>query len=191
MEHIIALEDLKAFCTAALEHEGMESGDARRCAEALAETDAYGTHSHGTKNLHNYIKKFRAGGMDIHAALKVLTDGPAYALLDAQNGMGECASYRAMELAIEKARKSGVALVTVCDEHFLVAAGQARGKVPAVKGINRPGAYFWNLLQQKLPENDILRRTAADYHIPIEKAALALRRFAALLAAEGYLTIAG
>ena len=37
-----------------------------------------------------------------------------------------------------------VALVTVCDEHFLVAAGQARGKVPAVKGINRPGAYFWN-----------------------------------------------
>ena len=39
-----------------------------------------------------------------------------------------------------------VALVTVCDEHFLVAAGQARGKVPAVKGINRPGAYFWNLL---------------------------------------------
>ena len=49
-----------------------------------------------------------------------------------------------------------VALVTVCDEHFLVAAGQARGKVPAVKGINRPGAYFWNLLQQKLPENDIL-----------------------------------
>lgn len=84
-----------------------------------------------------------------------------------------------------------VALVTVCDEHFLVAAGQARGKVPAVKGINRPGAYFWNLLQQKLPENDILRRTAADYHIPIEKAALALRRFAALLAAEGYLTMAG
>ena len=84
-----------------------------------------------------------------------------------------------------------VALVTVCDEHFLVAAGQARGKVPAVKGINRPGAYFWNLLQQKLPENDILRHTAADYHIPIEKAALALRRFAALLAAEGYLTRAG
>ena len=59
-----------------------------------------------------------------------------------------------------------VALVTVCDEHFLVAAGQARGKVPAVKGINRPGAYFWNLLQQKLPENDILRHTAADYHFP-------------------------
>ena len=43
-----------------------------------------------------------------------------------------------------------VALVTVCDEHFLVAAGQARGKVPAVKGINRPGAYFWNLLQQRI-----------------------------------------
>ena len=65
-----------------------------------------------------------------------------------------------------------VALVTVCDEHFLVAAGQARGKVPAVKGINRPGAYFWNLLQQKLPENDILRRRLRDgrrrpHHAPV------------------------
>lgn len=59
-----------------------------------------------------------------------------------------------------------VALVTVCDEHFLVAAGQARGKVPAVKGINRPGAYFWNLLQQKLPEDDILRHTAAVITFP-------------------------
>ena len=84
-----------------------------------------------------------------------------------------------------------VALVTVCDEHFLVAAGQARGKVPAVKGINRPGAYFWDLLQQKLSEADILRRTAEDYHISAEKASLALRRFAALLAAEGYLTMTG
>lgn len=84
-----------------------------------------------------------------------------------------------------------VALVTVCDEHFLISTGQARGKVPAVKGINRPGAYFWQLLQQKLPEADILRRTAEDYHIPVEKATLALRRFAAVLAAEGYLTMAG
>ena len=83
-----------------------------------------------------------------------------------------------------------VALVTVCDENFLVAAGEARGKVPAVKGINRPGAYFWDLLQRRLPEDDILRRTAEDYHVPIEKAMLALRRFAALLAAEGYLTMA-
>ena len=59
-----------------------------------------------------------------------------------------------------------VALVTVCDEHFLVAAGQARGKVPAVKGINRPGAYFWNLLQQKLPEDRKSTRLNSSHEIP-------------------------
>lgn len=123
MGNVIAIEDLKKFCAAALEKEGMGGEDARYCAEVLAETDAYGTHSHGTKNLHNYIKKFRAGGMDIHAQTKILSDGPAYALLDAQNGMGESASYRAMELAIEKARTAGLALVTVCHSSHFGAAG--------------------------------------------------------------------
>lgn len=123
MGNTIRIDDLKAFCAAALEKEGMSAEDARLSAEVLAETDAFGTHSHGTKNLHNYIKKFRAGGMDIHAPTEVVSEGPAYALLDAHNGMGESASYRAMELAIEKARLSGLALVVVRRSSHFGAAG--------------------------------------------------------------------
>lgn len=119
----IKIAALKDFCAHALTHEGMREEDARLCAEVLTETDAFGTHSHGTKNLFNYIKKFRAGGMDIHAATEIVSEGPAYALMDAHNGMGESASYRAMSLAIEKARSAGIALVVVKNSSHFGAAG--------------------------------------------------------------------
>lgn len=123
MARRIQIAALKEFCTRALTHEGMSEEDARLCAEVLAETDAFGTHSHGTKNLFNYIKKFRAGGMDAHAASQVVSEGPAYALIDAHNGMGESASYRAMSLAIEKAKSTGIALVVVKNSSHFGAAG--------------------------------------------------------------------
>ena len=66
----IKLADLKMFCSAVLEQEGMCKEYARICAEVLSETDAFGTYSHGTKNLHNYIRKIRAGGIEVKANWK-------------------------------------------------------------------------------------------------------------------------
>ena len=56
-----------------------------------------------------------------------------------------------------------VALVTICNEHFLVAASEARGKVPHLLGVTAPGAYFWGLLERHLPVADIIRQAAKDY----------------------------
>lgn len=83
----------------------------------------------------------------------------------------------------------GVVLASVCDEQLLVATGDARGKVPYVKGINKPGAYFWNLLEQNLREEEIIRRAMADYGASEEIAREALRKFTGTLAENGYLTI--
>lgn len=80
-----------------------------------------------------------------------------------------------------------VVLVSVCDEQLLVAAGEARGRVPYVKGINKPGAYFWRLLEQNLGEQTIIARAAADYACSEATAREALRRFLEALEREGYL----
>ena len=40
-----------------------------------------------------------------------------------------------------------VILSTICGEQFLIAAGDARGRVPYIEGITKPGAYFWKLLE--------------------------------------------
>ena len=68
----IRIEDLKEFCYNALVKEGLKSEYAEIVADVLSETDACGTHSHGTKNLHNYIRKYRAGGIDINAEPEVV-----------------------------------------------------------------------------------------------------------------------
>ncbi len=84
-----------------------------------------------------------------------------------------------------------VALVTICDEYYLVAAGEARGKVPRILGVTAPGAYFWELLERRLPVPDILRQAAADYRVPEDTAATAFRHFADSLREYGYLTLSG
>lgn len=119
----IRLDALKDFCRQALEKEGMSPQNADLTAQVLAETDGYGTHSHGTKNLHNYIKKARAGGLDIRAEPSVVVDGPAFAVLDGQRAMGMVSGVRAMKLACEKAKKYGVGFVTVRNSCHFGAAG--------------------------------------------------------------------
>lgn len=123
MTNRIAVQKLKDFCAACCEHEGMNPENARITAEVLCETDCFGTNSHGTKNLYGYIKKQRAGGMDFKAEPEVVSEGPAYALMDAHAGIGMVAGCRAMELAIEKARACGIALVTVRNSTHFGAAG--------------------------------------------------------------------
>lgn len=119
----IKLEDLKKFCAASLMHEGMSEQNAVITAEVLAETDAYGTYSHGTKNLYGYIKKARVHALDISAEPVVIKEGPAFAIIDAQNGMGMVASCKAMELACDKAKQAGIGIVTVKNSTHYGAAG--------------------------------------------------------------------
>lgn len=82
-------------------------------AEVLAETDAFGTNSHGTKNLYGYIKKARVGGVDLKAEPEIVREGAACAVIDAHNALGMVGSWMGMSHAIEKAKKAGIALVTV------------------------------------------------------------------------------
>lgn len=119
----ISIEDLKLFCKEALEMEGMAEKDAKVCAEVLTETDAFGTHSHGTKNLHNYIRKKRAGGVDFQAVPEVCAEGPSFAVIDAHNAMGMISSCFAMDAACEKAARTGIAIAAVKNSCHFGAAG--------------------------------------------------------------------
>jgi ureidoglycolate dehydrogenase (NAD+) len=122
MSHI-HIEDLKSFCYDVLVKEGMGSGDAKTTAEVLVETDAYGTFSHGTKNLGGYIKKGRAGGIDILARPEIINEGAAFATMDAHDSIGMVAGTEGMKLAVEKAQSAGIALVVVKNSCHYGAAG--------------------------------------------------------------------
>ncbi len=120
---IVDINNLKSFCKNALIKAGMSKKFALITAEVLVETDTYGTHSHGTKNLYNYFKKMQAGGIDINAQPRVLLDLPAIALIDGQAAVGMVPSYLAMEMAIEKAKYAGICYIAVKNSCHFGAAG--------------------------------------------------------------------
>lgn len=120
---VIKLNDLKKFCKEVLIKEGMSEAEAEITADVLTETDGYGTHSHGTKNLHNYIRKMRVGGINIDGNYKVITEGPGYALIDADSSIGMVPAYEAMKIAINKAKNCGISCALVRNASHFGAAG--------------------------------------------------------------------
>jgi LDH2 family malate/lactate/ureidoglycolate dehydrogenase len=89
----------------------MPAPDARTVATLMVEAEAQGSDGHGLIRLGPYIKRIRAGGVNLHPDIRVVSERAATALVDGDNGMGHLVMKRAAELAIGKARTSGIAWV--------------------------------------------------------------------------------
>jgi len=123
MGYKIKIQELQQFSTKALRAAGLNETNSKIVSEALVTTDMFGVISHGTKNLLNYILKMQAGGLDPHAEPTVEAEGPAWAVIDGHAGMGMVSSVRAMNLAVAKASKCGIAYVGVRNSCHFGAAG--------------------------------------------------------------------
>lgn len=119
----VSPEKLKEFSTFALQSVGLDAKDANTSAEVLVTTDTWGTFSHGTNHLRNYIKKIRAGGIKVQAKPQVILEGQAWAIIDGHAAMGMVSACRGMELAIEKARVDGIGFAAVRNSNHFGAAG--------------------------------------------------------------------
>lgn len=122
VNHILA-PDLEAFCLEAMRRSGLSDEDARLTAEVLVTTDTWGTFTHGTRQLRGLLKNLRAGRLDAAARFEVVAEGPAWAMVDGHYVLPPATSCRAMELAIQKARASGIGYVGVQHSSHFGAAG--------------------------------------------------------------------
>jgi LDH2 family malate/lactate/ureidoglycolate dehydrogenase len=102
---------------------GMADAHADTTAEMMVETDLRGVDSHGISMLPTYDKEFRAGRLNMRPVFKTLRDGPAMALIDADASLGHPVAVDAMNLAVDKCRAMGVAVVSVVNSHHFGAAG--------------------------------------------------------------------
>ncbi len=107
----VDLARLRHFIGAALLSLGMPQDDAATVAALMAEADLQGSDGHGVIRLPQYARRIRAGGVNLHPAIRVVQERPGMALIDGDNGMGHLVMTRAAELAVEKARVAGVAWV--------------------------------------------------------------------------------
>jgi ureidoglycolate dehydrogenase (NAD+) len=119
----ISPADLTDFCIRAMLKSNMREADARITAEVLVTTDTWGIYTHGTKHLRVYLSKLRAGGINAQAMPEVISEGPAWAIVDAHQAMAMVSSYKAMEQAIRKAKACGIGYVGVKNSTHFGAAG--------------------------------------------------------------------
>lgn len=119
----IKLDALHRFAVDALIAAGVSTTDAVTTADVLVTTDTFGVLTHGTKNLYGYIQKIKAGGLDAQAVPTIERQGPAFAIINANKALGMVSGSMAMQLAIEKAKKYGIAYVGVCGSCHFGAAG--------------------------------------------------------------------
>ena len=116
-------EDLTNFCIAAMVKAGLSREDAELSARVFVTTDTWGTFTHGTRQIRGLMKNARRGRLVATAREKIVNQGPSWAIIDACDGMPPSISYRAVELAVEKARQSGMCYIGIRGSSHYGAAG--------------------------------------------------------------------
>ena len=117
----VRADDLKQWCSKVLVAIGMDKADADVMSYVLVETDLMGVDTHGVLKFPMYVSRAQKGGDNPKAKLRVLKETPTTALCDGEGGYGQVMGWRAMELAIEKAKKTGVGFVSVGNSNTLTA----------------------------------------------------------------------
>ncbi len=114
---------LRHFVATVFRKVGVRADDAVRGAEVLVRTDMRGVRTHGVHYLPEYVRWFADGHVNPRAHLKVISESPTTATLDAGDGLGHFSACRAVRLAIAKAERMGIALVLVHRANHFGAAG--------------------------------------------------------------------
>jgi LDH2 family malate/lactate/ureidoglycolate dehydrogenase len=117
-------EDLMDFVVRYMTKLGVPDADARIVGNVLISADMRGVESHGLHRLgsyygHRIINKY----IDPTTPYKVISESPTTMLIDGGNGCGQVVSHNAMNMCIAKAKKSGMASITVNNSNHFGIAG--------------------------------------------------------------------
>jgi Malate/L-lactate dehydrogenases len=98
------------FMIDAFKAAGVPEEDAKICADVLMESDRRGIESHGVNRFKPiYIDRINDGILNPVTEYEIVKETPTSLVVDAHDGMGMVASYKAMTSVIEKAKKFGFA----------------------------------------------------------------------------------
>lgn len=92
---------------------GVPATDAAQVAALMVEADLLGYDTHSLFRLRQYVNRLRDGGCNPRARPLQCRDAAATAVIDGDNGLGHLAMQMACDLAMGKARQSGIGWVGV------------------------------------------------------------------------------
>lgn len=102
---------------------GVPKEEAKICADVLLTADKRGIESHGISRLKTlYYDRIKANIQNPITKIKIVKDGPTSTVIDGHHGMGQVVSYKAMDIAIKKAKSLGLGMSVVRNStHFGIA----------------------------------------------------------------------
>lgn len=128
----VAHDALIAFTATIFERRGLVAARARLAAEALCYGDVAGMRSHGLVNLTRlYLPLLDGGRADPRATPRVLGDSGAAVHVDQQRALGLWAASAAVDDAVERARRHGIALVSARNATHIGCAGHHAARAAA------------------------------------------------------------
>ena len=116
-------ETLHRFCMDAFQAFGFSEEEAAIIQDNLLTADLYGIESHGMQRMVRYHKGIENGMINPKAVPEIVFETPVTAVIDAHEGMGQLVGHKAMTLAIEKAKQSGIGIVSVRNSNHYGIAG--------------------------------------------------------------------
>ncbi len=123
----ISITELQNRCEAIFCAAGVAASDAKMITDVLLETEMRGVFTHGFHRVPYYVNCLKKGGIQPKSELNVLEDSPSRAFCDGEGGLGIILSYKAMQLAMKKAKETGIGIVHLCGSHHFGAAGYYTG----------------------------------------------------------------
>lgn len=120
----IPFDLVEEFLVKTMVKAGIPEADAKIVTDVLVQADKFGFDSHGVNRLKPiYLDRIKEGIQNAVTNIEIVREGPTTAVIDGHNGMGHVVAYQSMNLAIEKAKKYGMAMVVVRNSNHYGFAG--------------------------------------------------------------------
>src|SRR3954468_14261100 len=111
--------DLIRYATALLDKTGLEREKSSIVAQILVEGDLLGHTTHGLQLLAPYLSDLEKGGMTKSGMPRVIADFPAAVTWDGMRLPGVWLTAKAIDLALERAKKMGTCSVVIRRSHHI------------------------------------------------------------------------
>ena len=115
----VPADDLQTQLSSIFRAVGTTDRHAEIAAKVLVAASVRGVDTHGVANVVGYSKNAEDGVYTVPQQTTVISESETTALVSGGNGIGLVSAYEAMEMAIAKAKKHGLGMVSIKDGHHV------------------------------------------------------------------------
>ena len=104
---------LRTLSQALYEAVGVPADQAKIVTDHLIDANLFGHDSHGSIRTPGYLKAIKAGSINPVKELNIIRESPTTAVIDAEQTLGIVVAYKAMQMAVDKAKSHSLGAVAV------------------------------------------------------------------------------